>query len=191
MGAGKNRGRFWTKILILLFVIATGYLVMTYHQQSQKSDELQQQISDLTSSNTLAMNATKRKSEQSEEQLRLKQDNLERDIEVTEDSLKTSLITNDHIATLVQVAREAGVKLGSIAASEPKPTTLETVTFDIMTLRIEAEGDRSNSIDFVSKICEVFQTGIVRSVGIQFREEPENVRVLLSLDVDIYSYRDQ
>jgi cell division protein FtsB len=187
----KNRGRFWTKILILLFLIATVYLTMTYYKQSQVNEDLQHQISDLMSSNALAMSVN-RQSEQSAEQLKLKQYKLESDIKVAENNLQTSLITNDHITTLVQVAREAGVRLTSVISSDPKPTTFETVPLDVMTFKIEAEGSsRSNMIDFVSQICEVLEMGIIQNAVIQISGEPEDIIILLSFDLNIYSYRDQ
>jgi len=186
----KYKGRYWTIILLFVFLAASVYLVLTYYQQLQKSEDLEQQIDDLTKNNLLAQMIYKQQTEKPAEQLGLEEDKLESDIELAKNDLRTSLIINDHIATLVQVAREAGVQLASVKSSESKSTNFETVLFDIMTLQAEARGSRSNSIAFVSKICEAFQTGIIHNMSIQIRQEPADDTIILKLNLDIYSYRD-
>lgn len=184
--------KYWAKILILLFLVSTAYLLLSYYQESQRRDDLQQKIDDLANRNAiLAISTEKRQPEASAEQLVVTQKELESSLNATKEILTQSLITNDHVQTIIHVAEEENVHLSTVKAADPNICKIESVPFNVMTMKIEVEGSTLDAKDFISHVCKAFQTGIVKNVDIKMREDPEKGRLLLlNLDLDIYSYAD-
>ena len=153
----------WLILSIGIFLVVLAGLGLTRSQQLQAQSQLDEEL-DV---------AEMRLSKLGVEELRLKQEELQRQLDEriaelaeAKDKMRQTVESIDVTDEFFEIARSCEVVIMSISSSSIRDDKLEDITCSAITIDATAEGEVPNLINFVIKLNNDFTTGIVKSAQI-------------------------
>ncbi len=110
--------------------------------------------------------------------------------EATKTALSPTIESIDIIDGLFRTADICGVEIITISSSEFSTSDLNEVTFRVLPIEVEIDGEITNIINFLNKLDNELSTGVVKSVNVQITEADSTQEITASIRLNIYTYGD-
>lgn len=154
----------WIFLAVGVFVIVFASLSMTYSQQGQEKNQLNQELS----------SAQLKLARYSLEELSSQQEELESQLTEAEAELETVKAriqqSNESIGvtdSLFQVAKACDVEIIEVSSASLASKNLEEVPCSVLSFLVKVEGEVSDIIDFTIELSREFPTGAAQAVKIE------------------------
>jgi len=92
-------------------------------------------------------------------------------------------------ATLFDIAEAHNVEVIQMSSPSPTDSALEGVTYSVISLTAEVEGDVLNLVSFVKALNSFFTTGVINSVMITIPQTNNREKSLADIELFVYTYR--
>lgn len=183
----KLSKRGWIITAMAVFIIVTASLAAIYFQQSQRQEELDNQLVQVQTDleNT---QVTKLISDKAELVVKLEEATVR--LETVKGTLTSRIENSAVIETLFDVAAAHNLEIIELTSSVPSKQNLAGVNFSAILLTTRVKGNTSNVIDFVIDLNDRFNTGVTGSVMVTIPENSGGDGTTVDIRMTIYGYQE-
>lgn len=183
----KIRKRTLLIIIVGIFVIVLISLGLLRSQQVSEQNQLNEQLT-LIQSRLGVIKLEQLSSRQAELEEQLRQATSQFETVKTVLSQPVGSITATSI--LFDIARAHGLEITEVTSPGPTSDSLEGVTFSVLSLTVEVEGNVPNIVSFITRLNSYFTTGVVKSITITVPEITGGEKASADIQLVVYTYQD-